>query len=68
MTGMQLYIWGPALNCSSIDPKCIAAETYLRLIKQKYTIVKCNDPQMSPTGRWRQHIAVINNADPPCFV
>ncbi|KAI8083336.1 outer mitochondrial membrane transport complex protein-domain-containing protein [Gilbertella persicaria] len=50
MPEVQLYVWGPALNAPSIDPKCIAIEAYLRLIKQKYTIVKCNDPQQSPTG------------------
>ncbi|OBZ82464.1 hypothetical protein A0J61_09487 [Choanephora cucurbitarum] len=50
MAGMQLYVWGPALNAPSVDPKCIVIEAYLRLIKQKYTVVKCNDPQQSPTG------------------
>ncbi|KAI8642469.1 Tom37 C-terminal domain-containing protein [Parasitella parasitica] len=49
MSSMQLYVWGPALNAPSIDPKCIVIESYLRLIKQNYTIVKCNDPQQSPT-------------------
>lgn len=47
---MQLYVWGPALNAPSIDPKCVVIESYLRLVKQKYTIVTCNDPQTSPTG------------------
>jgi hypothetical protein len=50
MTCMQLYVWGPALNAPSIDPKCIVIESYLRLIKQEFTTVKCNDPQQSPTG------------------
>lgn len=48
---MQLYVWGPALNAPSIDPKCIVIESYLRLVQQNYTIVKCNDPQQSPTGK-----------------
>lgn len=48
---MQLYAWGPALNSPSIDPKCIVIESYLRLIKQEFTTVKCNDPQQSPTGK-----------------
>lgn len=48
---MQLYVWGPALNAPSIDPKCVVIESYLRLVKQKYTIVTCNDPQTSPTGK-----------------
>ncbi|RCH84916.1 hypothetical protein CU097_005975 [Rhizopus azygosporus] len=47
---LQLYVWGPALNTPSIDPKCIVVQSYLNLIKQEYTIVKCNDPQLSPTG------------------
>lgn len=51
MPSMQLYVWGPALNAPSIDPKCIVIESYLRLIQQNYTIVKCNDPQQSPTGK-----------------
>ncbi|KAI8990315.1 Tom37 C-terminal domain-containing protein [Pilobolus umbonatus] len=50
MTAMQLYVWGPILNVASIDPKCVVIESYLRLIKQEYDIVYCNDPQMSPTG------------------
>lgn len=50
MPCMQLYVWGPALNAPSIDPKCIVIESYLRLVQQNYTIVKCNDPQQSPTG------------------
>ncbi|KAI7899654.1 Tom37 C-terminal domain-containing protein [Cokeromyces recurvatus] len=50
MSTMQLYVWGPALNAPSIDPKCVVIESYLRLIQQSYTIVRCNDPQQSPTG------------------
>lgn len=50
MSSLQLYVWGPALNTPSIDPKCIVVQSYLNLIKQEYTIVKCNDPQLSPTG------------------
>lgn len=50
MTSLQLYVWGSALNAPSIDPKCIVVESYLRLINQEYTIVRCNDPHMSPTG------------------
>ncbi|KAI9487633.1 MAG: hypothetical protein EXX96DRAFT_554047 [Benjaminiella poitrasii] len=50
MSDIQLYVWGPALNAPSIDPKCIVIECYLRLIKQEYTIVRCNNPQQSPTG------------------
>lgn len=52
MPCMQLYVWGPALNAPSIDPKCIVIESYLRLVQQNYTIVKCNDPQQSPTGNY----------------
>lgn len=48
---MQLYTWGAALNVPSIDPKCVVIESYLRLIKQEYTVVKCNNPQQSPTGK-----------------
>jgi hypothetical protein len=51
MSSMQLYTWGPALNVPSIDPKCLAIESYLKLIKQKYSVVKCNNPQQSPTGK-----------------
>lgn len=47
---MQLYVWGSAFNAPSIDPKCIVIEAYLRLVKQEYTVVTCNDPQTSPTG------------------
>lgn len=48
---MQLYVWGSAFNAPSIDPKCIVIEAYLRLVKQEYTVVTCNDPQTSPTGQ-----------------
>jgi sorting and assembly machinery component 37/metaxin len=51
MSTMQLYVWGAALNSPSIDPKCVVVEAYLRLIKQKYTVVTCNNPQTSPTGK-----------------
>ncbi|KAI9362324.1 outer mitochondrial membrane transport complex protein-domain-containing protein [Pilaira anomala] len=50
MSNMQLYVWGSAFNAPSIDPKCIVIEAYLRLVKQEYTVVTCNDPQTSPTG------------------
>lgn len=50
-TTMQLYVWGSALNAPSIDPKCIVIESYLRLVKQPYTVVTCNNPQTSPTGK-----------------
>ncbi|KAI9276523.1 hypothetical protein BY458DRAFT_505211 [Sporodiniella umbellata] len=50
MTKLQLYVWGSALNAPSIDPKCIIAESYLRLTKLEYSLVNCNDPQTSPTG------------------
>ncbi|KAI9316400.1 outer mitochondrial membrane transport complex protein-domain-containing protein [Dichotomocladium elegans] len=47
---MQLYVWSPALNAPSIDPKCIVVEAYLRLVNADFTIVYANDPQYSPTG------------------
>ncbi|KAI8147239.1 outer mitochondrial membrane transport complex protein-domain-containing protein [Fennellomyces sp. T-0311] len=47
---MQLYVWSPALNAPSIDPKCIIVEAYLRLVQVEYTVVNANDPQYSPTG------------------
>ncbi|KAF7729344.1 hypothetical protein EC973_004600 [Apophysomyces ossiformis] len=50
MVAMQLYVWSPALNAPSIDPKCVVVESVLRLLKVDYTIVHANDPQTSPTG------------------
>ena len=47
---MQLYVWSPALDAPSIDPKCIVVEAYLRLLEVNFTIVYANDPQCSPTG------------------
>lgn len=47
---MQLYVWSPALDAPSIDPKCIVVEAYLRLLEVNFTIVHANDPQCSPTG------------------
>ncbi|KAI7871819.1 hypothetical protein BDF14DRAFT_1759248 [Spinellus fusiger] len=47
---MQLYVWGPALDAPSIDPKCTVVEAYLRLVSQDYSVVHCNDPHTSPTG------------------
>lgn len=48
---MQLYVWSPALNAPSIDPKCVIAEAYLKLVKAEFTVVYVNDPQCSPTGK-----------------
>ncbi|KAG2220841.1 hypothetical protein INT45_010903 [Circinella minor] len=50
MSPMQLYVWSPALNAPSIDPKCIIIQAYLRLLKVDFTVVHANDPQYSPTG------------------
>ncbi|KAI9018528.1 outer mitochondrial membrane transport complex protein-domain-containing protein [Phycomyces nitens] len=47
---LQLYVWSPALDAPSIDPKCIVAEAYLRMLNKPYTVVHSNDPQTSPTG------------------
>ncbi|KAI9489236.1 outer mitochondrial membrane transport complex protein-domain-containing protein [Zychaea mexicana] len=50
MSTMQLYVWSPALNAPSIDPKCIIVQAYLRLLEVDFTVVHANDPQYSPTG------------------
>lgn len=51
MAPKQLYVWGPAFNVPSIDPRCLVVETYLRFLRIDYTVVHANDPQYSPTGK-----------------
>ncbi|ORY98873.1 Tom37 C-terminal domain-domain-containing protein [Syncephalastrum racemosum] len=50
MAPKQLYVWGPAFNVPSIDPRCLVVETYMRFLRVDYTVVHANDPQYSPTG------------------
>ena len=54
MSPIQLYVWSPALNAPSIDPKCIIIQAYLRLLEVDFTVVHANDPQYSPTGNKRK--------------
>ncbi|KAL1914220.1 uncharacterized protein VTP21DRAFT_9673 [Calcarisporiella thermophila] len=47
---LELYVWGPALSLPSIDPASLASITYLQILGAQYSLIECNDPNISPTG------------------
>ncbi|OZJ07042.1 hypothetical protein BZG36_00099 [Bifiguratus adelaidae] len=47
---LQLLTWGGALDCPSLDPACLAVETYIRLSGLPYQRQLVNNPNASPTG------------------
>ena len=48
---LQLYAWSPALDLPSIDPQCLAIQCYLCILDVEFSVIECNDPNVSPTGK-----------------
>ena len=49
---LELHIYGSALNLPSIDPHCLAAVAYLRLVlpSSEWTVIPCSDPTLLPVA------------------
>ena len=49
---LELHVWGPAFSLPSIEPECLAAIAYLRLLvpQDEWVLIASCDDTLSPTS------------------